>query len=151
MKKHIKKKHMNKTLFGDDPDIIRAIRYNDIEEVKALLNRNPREIFTLGPTGMNGLHYSGGLGKLEIAELLFETPGSDEIREQKDYYGREPMRLALESGNEEIKELFFRKIFPEVYENPENPYGGKPGGKSKAAADIVPIRKKKDGPKSSGP
>lgn len=128
------------------PDLIRAIRLHKIDEVREILKHTPEAIFQVDDVRMNGLHWSGGLGNYEISEVLFAAPGVERIKEAQDWVGREPMQLALESGDEDVKELFFKNIFPEVYENPDNPYGKDDGASKKGKG-----KRGNRNPKPSGP
>jgi hypothetical protein len=104
-----------------NPDIIRGTQEDNLEEVEAALEKNPDCIYQCDPKGMNALHWAGATGNVRIATVLFAAKNSDKIREAKDIFGREPMKLAIESGNDALAELYFQNIFPEVYEQ-DAPY-----------------------------
>ena len=82
--------------------------------------------------GMSALHWAAALNNYKISEILLTHKGKNIVlKEKQDNAGRQPMQLALETGNEKLNELFFRHVFPEVYEQ-DDPYNS---GKK-----VVPIK-----------
>jgi len=121
MKKAGLKKQKDSGLKDKEYDIISAVRNNDTETVIIALEDNPDCIFNTDRNKMNALHWAASNNDYEISEILFKVSGVEKIREAKDRFGREPIQLANATGHEELIELYFQNIFPEVYEH-DDPY-----------------------------
>ncbi len=121
MKKAGTKKQKDSVLKKKEYDIISATRNNDTEEVIAALEDNPDCILDTDRNEMNALHWAAANNNYEISNILFKALGIERIREIKDRFGREPMKLAIANGHDALTELYFQNIFPEVYEH-DDPY-----------------------------
>lgn len=121
-----RKNKTDDTLKTTNYDIIRGAETNDLEEVKNALRENPDCINTQdGKTGKTALHYAGALGNVAIATELFRHKNLNP--EIEDNFGDLPMKLALESRNRTLIDLFYKSLYPEDY------YGDAP--------NIIPLNK----------
>jgi ankyrin repeat protein len=111
-------------------DIIHATKKNDPVGVQLALKEDEACINNYDDCGMTALHWAAARNNYVISEILLGQPGVK--KETLDNFGREPMHLALRKGSERLKELFFRNIFPEVYEQ-DDPYNSE-----KKVVDIRP-------------
>lgn len=102
-----------------DYDIIAATRANKIEDVYAAIGDDDSCVKDSDRNGMTALHWAAALNNYAISEVLLKNKHTP--KEAVDNFGRQPMQLALEHGHEELNELFFRHVFPEVYEQ-DDPY-----------------------------
>lgn len=92
---------------GLDPDIIRGAKNNDISEVRAALKLDWKVINKQDLTfKMSALHYAAARGNSSMVSFLLEQEGLD--INLKDRWVRDPLDLAILSGNQDIIDDMFK-------------------------------------------
>ncbi len=92
---------------GLDPDIIRGAKNNDISEVRAALKIDWKVINKQDLTfKMSALHYAAAKGNSSMSSFLLEQEGLD--ISLKDRWDRDPLDVAILSGNQDIIDDMFR-------------------------------------------
>ena len=92
---------------GLDPDIIRGAKNNDISEVRAALKLDWKAINKQDLTfKMSALHYAAAKGNSSMSSFLLEQKGLNIIL--KDIWDRDPLDVAILSGNQDIIDDMFR-------------------------------------------
>ncbi|PCJ82178.1 MAG: hypothetical protein COA52_20260 [Hyphomicrobiales bacterium] len=119
---------------GLDPDIIRGAKNNDISEVRAALKIDWKVITKRDLTfKMSALHYAAARGNSSMVSFLLEQKGAD--INLKDRWGRDPLDVAILSGNQDIIDDMFKfRHGEEPDENDPEPEPPLPSG------DIITLK-----------
>ena len=78
------------------------------------LQENPDCITERDPEDMTALHWAGGSNNFTISQILLRAEGVDQIIRAKDKFGREPMDLVSDTGNERLADLYLQNLFPDL-------------------------------------
>lgn len=134
--KKIIKNNMENESDGNPPDILRGAQNNNIAEVRAALRVDWKNIGKIeSATGMTALHISAIRGNASIVSFLLQQNGVDVGL--KDKFDRDPLDLAILSGNQTIiDELFrFRRGLGPETEEPD-------GSSARRAPQIIQLKPK---------
>jgi len=91
--------------------LIKAVKNNDLEEVKFVLKDFPDSLFKLDKYGQSPLHYSAEKGNLEITKFLLDKGLKNTI----DKSGHSPLFFACRENHAEVVKLLLENGFKDNY------------------------------------
>lgn len=123
---------------GLEPDIIRGAKNNDISEVRAALKQDWRVINKQDQAfKMSAVHYAAAMGNASMSSFLLQQ---DEIDlSLRDRWDRDPLDVAILSGNQDIVDEMFRFRYGDSSEDntPDDDPVSDP-----SSPDVIPFKPK---------